>query len=121
MMRLAPANRSVMPCPGAIALNMSSAFGASAILSTLLPLLVILGLLMVAAYVARRFRNGGWGLRRAGGNAITIVATRPVGPGAALMIVEAEGQRFLVSSGRQGIIPIGALGRAPRTILCQRA
>ena len=92
---------------------MSSAFGASAILATLMPLLVILGVLMLAAYVARRLRNGGWGARRAGGNAITIVATRPVGPGAALMIVEAEGQRFLVSSGRQGITAIGALGGAP--------
>jgi flagellar biogenesis protein FliO len=92
---------------------MSSASGASAILSTLAPLAVILGLLMVAAYLARRLRNGRWGLRRAGANAITIVATRPVGPGAALMIVEAEGQRFLVGSGRHGMTPIGALGNAP--------
>jgi flagellar biogenesis protein FliO len=91
---------------------MSSVFGASAILSTLLPLAVILGVLLVATYVARRVR-GGWGPRRAAGNAITIVATRPVGPGAALMIIEADGQRFLVSSGRQGITPIGALGSAP--------
>jgi flagellar biogenesis protein FliO len=92
---------------------MSSAFGASAILSTLLPLAVILGVLLVAAYVARRVRSGGWGPRRAGSSAITIVASRPVAPGAALMIVEADGQRFLVSSGRQGITPIGALGGAP--------
>ena len=90
---------------------MSSAFGASAIISTLVPLLVILGLLMAAAYVARRLRDRGWGPRRGGQNAITIVATRPVGPGATLLIVEADGQRFLVSSGRQGIAPIGALGR----------
>ncbi|HTJ90740.1 MAG TPA: flagellar biosynthetic protein FliO [Acidocella sp.] len=92
---------------------MSSGFGASAILSTLLPLAVILGVLMVAAYVARRLRGGGLGPRRAGGGAINIIATRPVGPGAALMIVEADGQRFLVSSGRQGITPIGALGGTP--------
>jgi len=65
---------------------MSSTFGASAILSTLAPLAIILG---------------------------ALVATRPVGPGAALMIVEADGQRFLVSSGRQGITPIGALHGAP--------
>lgn len=92
---------------------MPNTFGASEILSTLGPLAVILGVLMAAAYVVRRLRNGGWGLRRAGGSTITIVATRPVGPGAALMIVEADGQRFLVSSGRQGITPIGALGGAP--------
>lgn len=91
---------------------MSSTFGASAILSTLAPLAIILGALMVVAYVVRRFRNGGWGLR-AGAGAISIVATRPVGPGAALMIIEADGQRFLVSSGRQGITPIGALNGAP--------
>lgn len=91
---------------------MSSTFGASAILSTLAPLAIILGALMVVAYVVRRFRNGGWG-PRAGAGAITIVATRPVGPGAALMIIEADGQRFLVSSGRQGITPIGALHGAP--------
>jgi flagellar protein FliO/FliZ len=91
---------------------MSSGFGASAILSTLVPLAVILGLLMLAAYVARRLRNGGWGLHRATASAITIVATRPVGPGAALMIIEADGRRFLVSSGRQGITPIGALDGA---------
>ncbi|HEY1858057.1 FliO/MopB family protein [Acidocella sp.] len=89
---------------------MSSVFGASTIISTLVPLVVILGLLMAAAYVARRWRDGNLGARRTGQNAITIVATRPVGPGAALMIVEAEGQRFLVSSGRQGLTPIGALG-----------
>ena len=92
---------------------MSSTFGASAILSTLAPLAVILGVLMAVTYAVRRFRYGGWGPRRVGGSAITIVATRPVGPGAALMIVEADGQRFLVSSGRQGITPIGALGGAP--------
>ena len=92
---------------------MSSTFGTSAILSTLAPLAVILGVLMVAAYMARRFRYGAWNPRRTGGSAITIVATRSVGPGAALMIVEADSQRFLVSSGRQGINPIGALGGAP--------
>ena len=92
---------------------MSSTFGASAIISTLAPLLVILGLLMAAAYLARRFRDRGWGPRRGGQNAITIVATRPIGPGAALLIVEADGQRFLVSSGRHGIASIGALGGTP--------
>ena len=91
---------------------MPSAFGVSAIISTLIPLAVILGLLVAAAYVARRVRDRGWGLRRAAPNAITIVATRPVGPGVALMIVEAEGHRFLISSGRQGLTPIGALGGA---------
>jgi flagellar protein FliO/FliZ len=92
---------------------MTSPFGVSAIVSTLVPLLVILGLLGAAAYVGRRLREGGWGSRRAGQNAISIVATRPVGPGASLMIVEAEGKRFLVSVGRQGISAIGALGAAP--------
>jgi flagellar biogenesis protein FliO len=92
---------------------MTSLFGASAIVSTLVPLVVILGLLMAAAYVARRLRDGGWGPRRAGQNAITIVATRSVGPGASLMIIEAQSQRFLVSAGRQGISVIGALSAAP--------
>ncbi len=89
---------------------MNSPFGASAIVSTLVPLVVILGLLAGAAYLARRLREGGWGKRRAGQSAINIIATRPVGPNASLMIVEAEGSRFLVSAGRQGIVPIGALG-----------
>jgi flagellar protein FliO/FliZ len=86
-----------------------SVLGPASLFSTFATLAIILGLLMGTAYVARRLR-GGWGSRTAGAAAINVIATRPIGPQASLMIIEAEGQRFLISAGRAGVTAIGALG-----------
>jgi flagellar biogenesis protein FliO len=74
---------------------------------------VILLLLALAAWAARRLRSGGFGLGQGRATSIAIIATRIVGPQASLMIVEAEQRRFLVGTGRAGITAITPLGDAP--------
>ncbi|OYV33094.1 MAG: hypothetical protein B7Z81_11865 [Acidocella sp. 20-61-6] len=81
--------------------------------SAALSLAVILLLLAFAAWAARRLRNRGFNLGQGRNAAITILATRPVGPQASLIIVEAERQRFLIGTGRMGITAIQPLGAAP--------
>jgi len=44
---------------------------------------------------------------------IKIIATKTIGWQSSLLIVEAEGQRFLLSAGRAGLTPIGKLARYP--------
>jgi flagellar biogenesis protein FliO len=72
-------------------------------------LFVILALLALAAWLLRRLQAQGWVKLNASG-AINIVASRRVGFASALLIVEAEGQRFLVGSSRSGVTGIGRLG-----------
>jgi len=92
---------------------MDDNFSFATVLTTLLPLAVILGCLMAVAYFGRRIRSGRFGLSAAPSSAINIIATRSFGAQSSLMIVEAEGHRFLVSAGRHGIRPIGSLDPAP--------
>jgi flagellar biogenesis protein FliO len=82
------------------------------ITSAAISLAVILVLLALAAWAAARLRRGGFNMRQ-GATPIAIIATRIVGPQASLMLVEAEGQRFLVGAGRAGITVITPLGAAP--------
>ncbi len=70
---------------------------------------VIFGLLAGLALLLRKLRNGGWARPGAGPARIRIVATRPIGWQSSLLIVEADGQRFLVGSGRAGLTALGAL------------
>jgi flagellar biogenesis protein FliO len=88
---------------------MDQNFSFATVLTTLLPLAVILACLMAVAYFGRRIRSGRFGLSPAQPSAINIIATRSFGGQSSLLIVEAEGRRFLVSAGRQGIRPIGSL------------
>ncbi len=78
-----------------------------------LSLAVILALLALAAWAARRLRGGGFALGQGRNASIAIIATRVIGPQASLMIVEAERQRFFVGTGRAGITAIVPLGNAP--------
>ncbi len=84
-------------------------FGVQTISTMLMPLGVILGLLMAAAWLARRLRHGRFrgAVMRPG---IEILASRQMGLQSSLLIVEAEGQRFLLGAGRNGIQRIGRLG-----------
>ncbi len=75
----------------------------------LVSLIVIFGILAGLALLLRKLRNGGWTRPGAPAARIRIVATRPIGWQSSLMIVEADGQRFLVGSGRAGLTTIGAL------------
>jgi flagellar biogenesis protein FliO len=81
--------------------------------SVVASLAVILGLLLVAAIAARKLRDGAWGRRLANQTQIRIIASRSLGWQSSLMIVEAEGCRFLVGTSRAGLTAIGRLdGRA---------
>ncbi len=88
---------------------------AASIVSTLISLAVIFGALFGAALILRKFRDGtwnqpAWARSAAPPSRIKILATRPLGWQASLLIVEADGQRFLIGTGRAGLTAIGALG-----------
>ncbi len=80
--------------------------------SCLVSLIVILALLAAAAYAAKRLR--GYTAPRGGAAAgIKILASRQLGWQCALIIVEAEGQLFLIGAGRTGLTAIGKLNHPP--------
>jgi flagellar protein FliO/FliZ len=83
--------------------------GIAGIGSILVSLAVILLLLAGAAYLARRFRNGAGLARMPTRSRIEIIGARQIGWQCSLMIVEAEGRRFLIGAGRNGLTSIGAL------------
>jgi flagellar biogenesis protein FliO len=83
--------------------------GIAGIFSVFASLAVILLLLAGAAYLARRFRNGAWLARPQMPARIEIIGARQIGWQCSLMIVEAEGRRFLIGAGRNGLTSIGAL------------
>jgi flagellar biogenesis protein FliO len=76
----------------------------------LVSLFLILALLAAVAIAARRARRQGWLRPAQGTSAIHIIASRAVGFNSSLLIVEAEGSRFLVGSSRGGMVAIGRLG-----------
>jgi flagellar biogenesis protein FliO len=83
--------------------------GYGALASTATSLLVILGALFGAAMLIRRLRLTPWARRTAATSPITILAARPLGHQASLVIAEAQGQRFLIGISRTGIAAIGRL------------
>ena len=83
---------------------MDQNFGLATLLTTLLPLAVILACLMAVAYFGRRIKSGRFGRVTAPQSDIAIIATRSFGPQSSLLIIEAEGHRFLVSAGRHGFM-----------------
>ena len=89
---------------------MTSELGGATIASAAVSLFVILGMLMGAALLARKLRDGHWGRRATSQSQINIIASRSLGAQSSLLIVEAEGQRFLVGAGRAGLTAIGSLG-----------
>jgi len=95
---------------------MDQNFSLATVVTTLLPLAAILAGLMAVAYFGRRIKSGRFGLGATAPSAISIIATRAVGAQSSLLIVEAEGRRFLVSAGRHGIRPIGSLDPAPPSL-----
>ena len=87
---------------------MDANLGASSLGSVVTSLAVILALLAVTGFVLRRLRGGVWpGAAQRG--RIEIVAARQIGWQSSLLIVEADGARFLVGAGRNGLTPIGPL------------
>jgi len=92
--------------------------GVSSLISVCVSLFVILGGLAAFTIFVKKFRNGRFAMALGtwrGGTApaspINIIATKHLGAQSSLLIVEAEGRRFLVATGRQGVTAIGALDR----------
>lgn len=94
----------------------------SAAASAFSSLLIILGLLAVAAFLARRFRGRVSGLRAGGmpsGNMpVSILSSRSLGGQHNLVVAHANGQHFLLGVSRNGITLISRLdannaGNAP--------
>lgn len=82
----------------------------SAASSTILSLLVILGLLVICAYFAKRFLRHQNGSKKANGTMlISILCSRPLGAQQNLVVAEAKGQIFLLGVGRNGITLISRL------------
>jgi flagellar biogenesis protein FliO len=83
--------------------------GFSLVASSLGSLLVIFGVLIAATLLVRRLRGSAWSQRNADQAQIKLIASRPLGGQNALLIVEAQGQRFLIGAGRNGMTSIGRL------------
>ncbi|MBB5373729.1 flagellar biosynthetic protein FliO [Acidocella aromatica] len=78
--------------------------------SSIAALLVILFVLVGAAFLLRRLRGTAWGQKlNAATQPISVLATRQLGAQHSLVIAEAEGQRFLIGVSRGGITAIGRL------------
>ncbi len=75
--------------------------------SALVSLIGIFAVLTAAMLLARRLRNTSIGRKAAG--AITVVAARSLGGHNTLVIAQAEGRRFLIGVGRNGMTAIGRL------------
>lgn len=80
------------------------------LLQALLSLLLVVGLIYAAHFVARRVSGGGFAVRRSG--PAQLVQTLPLGPGHTLHVVDLQGQRWLIVTGPGGT-QIAASGSAP--------
>jgi len=94
--------------------------GVSSLISVCVSLFVILGGLAVFTLIVKKFRNGRFAMVAAkwggGGaaapNLINIIATRHLGAQASLLVVEADGKRFLLATGKHGVSTVGVLDRS---------
>jgi flagellar biogenesis protein FliO len=91
---------------------MSEDPGIAGLGSVLASLLCILLLLAAAAFVLKRWRGGNF-QKKFLRNDINILSSRQIGWQSSLLIVEAQGRRFLIGAGRHGVTAIGALDTAP--------
>ena len=94
---------------------MEPQLGMASLVSVCVSLFVILGGLAAFTFIVKKFRNGHLAVGAskwrgaAPASPINIIATKPLGAQSSLLIVEAEGKRFLLATGRQGITTIGTL------------
>ena len=82
------------------------------LLQALLSLLLVVGLIYAAHFVARRVTGGGFAARR--GGPAQLVQTLPLSPGQTLHVVDMQGQRWLIVTGPGGtqIVASGSAERA---------
>lgn len=81
----------------------------SAATSIIVSLLIILGLLVVCAFLAKRVRLRLGGDKAAGGMRISILSTRSLGLQQSLVVAEANGEYFLLGVCKGGITLISRL------------
>lgn len=81
----------------------------SAATSMIVSLLVILGLLIVGAFLAKRVRGRLGADKAAGGMKISILSTRSLGLQQSLVVAEANGEYFLLGICKGGITLISRL------------
>jgi len=77
------------------------------------PLAVIALFWLAALYLVKKFRNRINLRPDATRSVIKIIAAKPIAWQSSLLIVEAEGHRFLIAACRAGLTPIGKLDRPP--------
>jgi flagellar biogenesis protein FliO len=77
--------------------------------STIASLLIILGLLVGLAFLARRLKGRIPGSKAGGNMPVSILSSRQLGGQQSLVIAEADGQRFLLGVSRSGIALISRL------------
>lgn len=77
--------------------------------SSVTSLVVIFGVLIGATFLLRRLRGTTWGQRATAQTQINLIASRSLGGQNTLVIVQAEGSRFLIGVGRNGMTAIGRL------------
>jgi flagellar biogenesis protein FliO len=90
--------------------------GVSSLISVCISLFVILAGLAAFTLIVKKFRSGRfataagkWRGAVATVSPINVIATKHLGAQSSLLIVEAEGKRFLLAAGKQGITAIGTL------------
>ncbi len=71
-------------------------------------LIAIFGVLIAANVAVRRWRGR---LPGRGGGGIELIGTRPLGGQSGLLLVEVQGVRFLVGTGRGGVSAICQVAR----------
>lgn len=81
----------------------------SAAVSVIISLLVILGLLVGCAFLAKRFRNRLGIDKAAGAMKISILSTRSLGVQQSLVVAEANGECFLLGVCKGGVTLISRL------------
>jgi len=103
--------QSILSHPRPAHLTMPPA--APTLTALLFPLAIIALFWLAALYLTKKFRNRINLRPDSTRSAIKIIAIKPIAWQSSLLIVEAEGQRFLLAASRNGLTPIFPLDRPP--------
>ena len=86
-------------------------FSPPELMSVVFSLSLILVFLAISAFIAKKLRSTKSRLSVLKSSSIEIIASRSLGWNSSLLIIEAQGERFLISNGRSGITAIGLLNK----------
>ncbi len=85
----------------------------SGLISVAESLILILFLLVVSVFILKKLSGTRLRPPFLAPSSIQVIASRSLGWQSSIMIVEAQGTRFLISTGRGGVTAIGVLNIAP--------